>query len=201
MALFASLLASTVVAAAPATPLPWYNFQDYPMNAFAKQWKGAATFELLVDTKGRPTDCKIVHSTGYASLDKETCYIAMHRARFTPARGPEGQPVLGSYRSMVKWRRPDQEQLQVDPGPDLEISVAALPAGTKAPAAVKVAYFVDSAGKPSSCTVLPESKPQPAALVEAACEQLFAKVAQSGATTAENRPIVKTAAVLFSTNP
>lgn len=196
MALFASLLASTVVAASPATPLPWYHFQDYPMKAFEEQWKGAATFELVVDPQGRPAQCNIIHSSGHASLDKETCFIAMHRARFTPARGPDGNAVHGSYRSMVKWHRPDQDTLQVEPGPDLEITVAALPAGAAAPAAVKLAYFVDAQGQPSSCTVLPESKAQPASLVEAACQQLFAKLP---ATTAENRPIVKTAAVLFTT--
>jgi TonB family protein len=196
MPLLVSLLVNAVVAAAPATPLPWYRFEDYPIKAFTQEWKGAATFELLVDPQGRPADCKIVQSTGHAQLDKQTCFIAMHRARFTPARGPDGTPVYGSYRSMVKWHRPDQDSLQVDPGPDLEVTVAALPPGTKQPPAVKLAYFVDARGEASSCTVLPESKAQPSSLVDAACKQVLAK----GAPGSGNRPIVKTAAVLFSTN-
>lgn len=194
MPLMASLLINAVVAAAPATPLPWYRFDDYPMRAFQKQWKGATTFQLLVDPQGRPTDCTITHSSGYADLDRETCFIAMHRARFTPARGPDGTAVYGAYRSMVKWHRPDQDNLQVEPGPDLEVTVAALPPGTEKPAAVKLAYFVDASGQPSSCTVLPESKAQPSSLVQAACQQVLAKAEPLPA----QRPIVKTAAVLFS---
>lgn len=194
MALLASLLLSTVVAATPATPLPWFSFGDYPMKAFENEWKGAATFELLVDPQGRPTDCKIVQSTGYPTLDRETCFIAIHRARFSPAHGPDGSLVYGSYRSMVKWRRPDQDSLQVEPGPDLEVTVAALPEGTRKPAAVKVAYFVDAQGQASSCTILPESKMQPSSLLEAACKQVLAKAAPNAAS----RPTVRTAAILFT---
>ena len=185
---------NAVLAAAPATPLPWYSFADYPMKAFTEQWKGAATFELLVDPRGRPAGCTIIHSTGYETLDRETCFIAMHRARFSPARGPDGSAVYGSYRSMVKWHRPDQDNLQVDPGPDLEVTVSALPPDTRKPAAVKLAYFVDGQGQASSCTVLPESKAQPSSLIDEACKQVLAKAA-SGPS---NRPTVRTAAVLFT---
>jgi TonB family protein len=194
MALLASLLVNAVVAAKPTTQLPWYTFADYPMKAFTEQWKGAATFELLVDPQGRPTDCTIIQSTGYPTLDRETCFIAMHRPRFSPARGPDGTPVYGSYRSMVKWHRPDQESLQAEPGPDLEITVSALPPGTKKPAAVKLAYFVDAQGQASSCTVLPESKAQPKSLIDAACSHVLAK----GAAVPPNRPMVRTTAILFT---
>lgn len=196
MALLASLLAGSVVAAAPSTPLPWYHFDDYPMKAFEQQWNGASAFELMVDPQGRPADCTILHSSGYAQLDKETCFIAMHRARFSPARGPDGTPVYGSYRSIVKWHRPDQDSLQSEPGPDLEVNVSTLPAGTRSPAAVKVAYFVDARGQASSCTVLPDSKAQPSALIQAACEQVLGK----NPAPQTSRPTVRTAAVLFSTN-
>lgn len=192
--MIASLLLASVVAAAPSTPLPWYTFDDYPMKAFTEQWKGASAFELLVGTDGRPTACTITRSSGYATLDRQTCWIAMHRARFTPARGPDGAHALGTYRSMVMWRRPDQDSLQVEPGPDLEVTVSALPEGTKKPAAVKVAYFVDAQGQASHCTVLPESKAQPSSLAEAACKQVIAK----GAPAPNNRPIVRTAAILFT---
>ena len=194
MTLVASLPVNAVVAATPATPLPWYSFSDYPMKAFTQEWKGAATFELLVDPQGRPTGCTIIQSTGYATLDRETCFIAMHRARFSPARGPDGTPVYGSYRSMVKWHRPDQDKLQVEPGPDLEVTVSALPPGTSKPAVVKLDFFVDAQGQASSCTVLPESTVQTASLVEAACKQVLTK----GAPNPGNRPTVRTAAILFT---
>ena len=71
--MIASLLLASIVAAAPSTPLPWYTFDDYPMKAFTEQWKGASAFELLVGTDGRPTACTITRSSGYATLDRQTC--------------------------------------------------------------------------------------------------------------------------------
>jgi TonB family protein len=198
MSLISSLVASAVVAAGPATPLPWFTFTDYPMKAFEREWQGVATFGVVVDPNGRPASCSIMLSTGHAPLDRETCYVAMKRARFTPAYGPDGRTTYGLYRSQVVWTRPDRPTIQRDPGPDLEVSVSELPAGTQMPAAVKVAYFIDAAGNPSSCTVLPESAKQPGQLIDAACKQLFDQaprtaVSANGAVV----PAVKTAAVEF----
>jgi TonB family protein len=199
MSLFASLLSASVIAAAPATPLPWYSFDDYPQKAFDREWRGAVSFEVMVTPEGKPGSCTITHSSGYDILDRTTCFIATHRAHFTPARGPDGAPVYGTYRSQVVWHRPDQESLQRDPGPDLVVTIAGLPTGAKEPPAVKVAYFVDAAGNPSACTVLPDSKAQPQPLLDAACAELFGKV-QHSAVTANGTavPVVKTAAVLFT---
>jgi protein TonB len=199
MSLFGALLAQAVIAAAPATPLPWYSFDDYPQKAFDREWRGAANFEVIVTPEGKPASCTITQSSGYDVLDRTTCFIATHRARFTPARGPNGAPVYGSYRSQVVWHRPDQESLQRDPGPDLEVTIAALPSGAKDPPAVKLAYFVDAEGNPSACTPLPDSKAQPKPLVDAACTQLFGKIQRSPVTAnGAAVPAVKTAAVLFT---
>ena len=157
MALFASLVANAVIAATPATPLPWYNFQDYPQKAFDREWQGTTTMAVLIDPAGRVADCSVVKSSGYAELDKQTCWVAMRRVKFSPAIDPNGQRAYGLYRSNVIWSRPDRDFVQTDPGPDLEVKVNALPAGTMQPAAVKLAYYVDAQGNPSSCTVLPES--------------------------------------------
>jgi TonB family protein len=199
MSLFASLLVNAVIAATPATPLPWYNIDDYPMQAFEREWRGTTTFEVLVAPNGKAAGCRITTSSGYEQLDKQTCFVAMKRARFTQARGPDGAPAYGTYRSMVMWHRPDQEKLQAEVGPDIELSVSALPAGTEKPAAVKLAYLVDADGKPSNCTVLPDSKKQPAELVNAACTQLFSRLSPAPvAANGAKVPAVKAAAVLFT---
>ena len=201
MALLASLLVNAVIAATPATPLPWYKFDDYPMKAFEREWQGIATMSVVVDPTGRPTDCKVTKSSGFPELDKQTCWVAMKRVRFTPAVGPDGQKAFGVYRSQVVWSRPDRDFVQTDPGPDLEVTVAALPAGTAQPPAVKIAYFVDSSGAASSCTVLPESEKQPKQLLDAACAQFLAQV-QRAPVSANGMSVaaVKTAAVRFATN-
>ena len=199
MGLFASLLSASVIAAAPANPLPWFTFDDYPQKAFDREWRGTTNFEVLVAPDGSPAKCTITKSSGYDVLDRTTCFGAMHRARFTPARGPDGSPAYGIYRSQVVWHRPDQESLQRDPGPDLEVTIAALPSGVRQPPAVKLAYFVDGNGNPSACTPLPDSLAQPKPLLDAACAQLFSRLQHSPpAASGANVPAVKTAAVLFS---
>ena len=48
-----SVLAGSVIAATPVTPLPWFEFKDYPMKAFEKSWEGVTRFELLVSPDGK----------------------------------------------------------------------------------------------------------------------------------------------------
>jgi TonB family protein len=196
MPVFGSLLLSTVIATTPATPLPWFDLNDYPTKAFEREWQGTTNFDVIVDPDGRSADCKIAKSSGYEMLDRQACWVAMKRARFTPAVGANGERAFGVYRSQVMWSRPDRAGLQRDLGPDLEVNVKQLPAGTFQPAAVKVAYFVDPQGNPSACTPLPESTKQPEQLIEIACQAVFKKLAREPVTTHGSIvAAVKTAAV------
>lgn len=195
-----SLLMSAVIATTPATPLPWFDLNDYPTKAFEREWQGTTNFDVIVNPQGRSTDCKIAKSSGYEMLDRQACWVAMKRARFTPVIGADGQRAFGVYRSQVMWSRPDRAGLQSDLGPDLEVSVNQLPAGTAGPAAVKLAYFVDAQGNPSACTALPDSAKQPKQLVDIACQALFQQLPRQ-AVTANGASVaaVKTAAVKVTT--
>jgi len=196
MGVIFSLLASSVVATTSATPLPWFDLNDYPTKAFEREWQGVTNFVVVVAPDGRPADCKITKSSGYEMLDRSACWVPMQRARFTPAVGADGRPSYGVYRSQVVWQRPDRGALQRDLGPDLEISVDQLSPGTVQPLAIKVAYAVDAAGNPSACTPLPDSRAQPQRLVDAACTALFQQLAREPVTI-HGRIVaaVKTAAV------
>jgi len=194
MLIFGSLLMSSVIATTPATPLPWFNLNDYPTKAFEREWQGTTNFDVIVDPQGRSTDCRIEKSSGHELLDRSACWVAMKRAHFTPAIGADGQRAFGVYRTQVVWSRPDRTGIQRDLGPDLEVSVNQLPPGT--PEAVKLAYFVDAAGNPSACTALPDSAKQSTRLIDLACQALFQQlprqaVRANGAAVAA----VKTAAV------
>jgi TonB family protein len=195
MSMLGALLAAAVVATTPATPLPWFDLNDYPVKAFAREWQGVTTFAVVVAPDGRAADCKIVKSSGYEVLDRQACFVAMKRAKFTAAAGADGRPAYGVYRSQVVWQRPDRPALQRELGPDLEISLNQLPAGTTGPG-VKLAYYVDAAGNPSACTPLPDSAAQPRQLVDVACSALFGKLAREP-VTARGAAVaaVKTAAV------
>jgi TonB family protein len=192
------LFAGTVVAATPTTPLPWFEFEDYPMKAFEKKQEGVTKFELLVAPDGKIAECKVTESSGSAELDKTTCHLANRRVQFQAARGPDGQAVYGVYRSQAVWALPENV-IKASPGPDLEVNLNKLPAGVAEPPVIKLAYAVDTQGKASSCTVMPSSLKQPDVLVELGCKELLSR--DSGPVVGPGGqpvPAVKTAAVRFN---
>lgn len=194
-----SLVSGAVVAATPATPLPWFEFRDYPMKAFEKKQEGVTEFQLLIGPDGDIVDCSVTSSSGFEELDRTTCFLATKRVQFRPARGPNGEPVFGVYRSMALWALPERT-IPAAGGPDLEVSLNKLPDGTKEPPVVKLAYSVDQRGNPSNCTVLPSSVQQPQVLVDLGCKELLARASGQAVVGPAGQPVpaVKTAAVRFN---
>jgi TonB family protein len=198
MTILGSLFASAVVATTSATPLPWFTLDDYPTKAFAREWQGVTSFDVIVDPAGRPADCKITKSSGHEMLDKQACYIAMKRTHFTPAYGADGTKAYGVFRTQVVWGRPDRDRsaLQRDLGPDIDISVNQLPSTTSGPLGVKLAYMVDAQGNPSTCTPLPDSRAEPGPILDVACKALLEQIGRHPVTVAGTEvPAVRTAAV------
>ena len=193
------LIAGAVVAATPVTPLPWFEFRDYPMKAFEKKQEGLTRFQLLIAPDGQIADCAITQSSGFEELDKTTCFLVQKRAKFTPARGPDGQAVYGVYRSQAVWALPERT-INAPPGPDLEVSLSALPAGTAKPPVVKLAYSVDANGTPTECAAMPDAQKQPQVLVDLGCQELLSKMSGKPVMGPGGQPVpaVKTAAVRFN---
>ena len=196
-----SMLASSLVAATPASPEPWFEFKDYPMQAFEKQWEGVTQFELLVAPDGSIASCKVTESSGHEILDQKTCFLASKRAKFRPAHGPSGELTYGVYRSQAVWVLPERKMIGANPGPDLEVSVNKLPEGTIDPPIVKLTYAVDPQGNPSSCSLMRFTPAQPESLVEVGCKELLQSIPRTPVVTPTGQPVtaVKTAAVKFNT--
>lgn len=192
------LFASSVMAATPVTPLPWFEFKDYPMKAFEKNEEGVTRFELLISPEGKIASCKVYSSSGHDELDKATCFLTQKRVQFQPARDANGQPVWGTYKSQAVWAIPEH-RLYAPAPPDLEVSLNQLPPETKKPPAVKLAYAVDAQGNASSCTVMPSSLQQPQILVDLGCKELLASANRTPVLAPDGQPVaaVKTGAVLF----
>ncbi|HWI75739.1 MAG TPA: energy transducer TonB [Sphingomicrobium sp.] len=195
------LIAGSVVAATPVTPLPWFEFRDYPMKAFDKNQEGVTRFQLLVSPEGSIESCKVTSSSGHDELDTTTCYLAQKRVKFQPARDAEGRAVWGIYRSQAVWAIPDH-RLYAPPAPDLEVTLNKLPDNAVKPTAVKLAYAVDANGTPSSCTMMPDSLRQPQVLVDVGCKQLLESADHKPVLgpTGQPVPAVVTGAVLFKTS-
>jgi TonB family protein len=164
------LFASTVAAAAPTVPTPWFEMDDYPVQAFDRRHEGVTAFQLLVDPSGRAVGCTVEASSGHESLDRRACAIATKRARFTPARSASGGPAYGVYRTRIQWAVDPSNYAQSEYGPDFEVSVNRLPDGAATPVSVKYAVEVDASGAPVACS--PITSGHSAELTDLGCAKI-----------------------------
>jgi len=93
----------------PSTPAKecgsgnWFVDGDYPESAVRRGKQGVVRIKATVRTDGTLSDCKVVESSGDEALDSTTCDLAVRRARFTPARDAESNPIEASYSLKMTW--------------------------------------------------------------------------------------------------
>lgn len=82
-----------------------FSADDYPAAAQRDEATGTAQARLTIGTDGRVTACSITKSTGNSALDSATCNVLRRRARFTPAKDQNGNPISDSYTTPnITWR-------------------------------------------------------------------------------------------------
>lgn len=95
--------------AAGTPPVPLENLgslvrvADYPLLAARQNRQGRVYFILTVSPDGRVSNCVVTRTSRVPSLDVATCRIMRGRARFTPARDAQGNPVEGTYETNLGW--------------------------------------------------------------------------------------------------
>jgi protein TonB len=65
--------------------------------------RGRIGLTLKVNTDGRPSDCRIVRTSGNPTVDSLMCELALGYVRFRPARDPEGRPVAQDITWFPDW--------------------------------------------------------------------------------------------------
>ncbi len=97
----------TPVPAAPSNDASrWITDSDYRTSWINREYAGTARFRLSIAANGKVDDCVVTRSTGEPVLDDATCRLITKRARFTPSRGKDGEPIAGSYTGSIEWRLP-----------------------------------------------------------------------------------------------
>lgn len=71
-------------------------------------------FRLIIDETGRVIACEITLSSGSAILDSSTCSLMRRRARFLPGRDEQGEPVVSSWASRMRWELPEEVTVPVE---------------------------------------------------------------------------------------
>ena len=88
-----------------------FSTDDYPAAALRNEEEGTVRFQLVIGPDGRVSRCEVTASSGSAALDSASCRILTARARYRPARDPQGSPIAGSDSGRVTWRLPlDNEE-------------------------------------------------------------------------------------------
>ena len=72
---------------------PLFTYDDYPAEAVRNHWQGVVVTELKVGVTGSPTACRVIKSSGYQILDDKTCELLMRRAKFSPPKDKDGNPI------------------------------------------------------------------------------------------------------------
>ena len=83
-----------------------FSSDDYPNSALRGNEQGKARVRLRVDANGKVTECFVMHSSGSADLDKETCDVYRTRYHYSPAVDTYGKPMASFVVSSVVWAIP-----------------------------------------------------------------------------------------------
>jgi len=171
------------IAAQVSAPMPtnlprWFGYDDLPAYMIEREpghW--LVGVRITVGPDGTVHGCDVESGSGTERLDGFTCRRIRQRAEFVPAREADGSLALGVYRTSISWAVADSpfDSRNVSI-PDVDVSVANLPAGLRSPALVRVMFAVDAQGKISSCAAEPaksfELVSNSPELVPVACSQL-----------------------------
>jgi TonB family protein len=85
-----------------------FSTDDYPVDAIRRDEQGTVAFRLLINRRGRVSECQIVSSSGSNALDGATCRILEDRARFEPARDADGKRIADETTGRIRWMLPDE---------------------------------------------------------------------------------------------
>jgi protein TonB len=83
-----------------------FSTDDYPQAALRNEEQGTTAVSLTIGPNGRVSGCSVTSSSGSSSLDSTTCSILTRRARFTPAKDQNGNPISDSSSARIRWQLP-----------------------------------------------------------------------------------------------
>lgn len=82
-----------------------FSSDDYPRVALNNDGTGTVQVMLLINESGRIASCMVTETSGFASLDAQTCIILTRRARFGPAVGLDGKPAKSGTTARIRWKK------------------------------------------------------------------------------------------------
>ena len=80
--------------------------KHYPTKALKRGEQGRVGFRVTIEPDGSLGACDVTQSSGFATLDKETCEIMVSYARLSPVRNADGRAIRADQDGYIVWRLP-----------------------------------------------------------------------------------------------
>lgn len=147
-------------------------FQDYPTWAVRDGKSAAAVIEVIVEVDGSVRECKVASFLGDERLANHQCET-MERQKLRPALGPDGNPILGKYRTMLKhWVQGSPQREAVERAalaPDMIVTFAG---DDQVQFKVELVVLVRADGSVATCEGTPtKNEGVPLPWIEVACNE------------------------------
>ena len=81
----------------------WVSWKDYPSVALRQEIGGTVVMALSVDVNGRVEKCRVVVSSKFDPLDRQSCQIMTSRARYTPFKNGAGDLLPSIAVERIRW--------------------------------------------------------------------------------------------------
>ncbi|MCP3735174.1 energy transducer TonB [Sphingomonas sp. RP10(2022)] len=80
----------------------------YPPAALLAGREGAVGYEVKVAKDGKVMGCHVTRTSSFVDLDQQTCAQLRQTARFKPAVGTNGKPIVSTFAGSLRWQIPRQ---------------------------------------------------------------------------------------------
>lgn len=98
----------------PATdPRTWLTIRDFGLAHSLSPASYTAVFRLVLDTEGKPMDCKLLEFAGNVDIEDHFCRALVRSARYEPARNAGGNPVRSVAVHVLSFRM--DTNIRIDP--------------------------------------------------------------------------------------
>ena len=83
-----------------------FLWQYYPQGALKRGEQGRVAFQLTVEPTGVVSSCQVTESSGFKTLDEETCEIMGLYAHLSPIRNADGRAIRADTKGFITWKLP-----------------------------------------------------------------------------------------------
>jgi TonB family protein len=94
-----------------------FILKNYPERALKAGEEGKVFFRATIAPEGYVSSCEITKSSGFKSLDSETCELILVNARFRPVYNSEGRAVVAVHDGFVNWKLPAEARAKASAQP------------------------------------------------------------------------------------